>query len=223
MPTAYLFRIDGAKDNDDFFSALHPSFAHVYAGIDFKAGAPGWIPDFVKIVIEPGQFCSLTLIELEATESVALISCRKYLPENSTAIYEAFIGYLVRVVRQCRSTADPREPEFSRLKTAVEEIGHAVVSTAGALRSSTTFVEELPLFDQAQGVVHARPNRPSNPEKHREFRGTMHLSASETKSVGRCIMILDAVLRGRDHSAATLHTWRGQDRSQPLKYYTAVP
>src|SRR5262245_39404254 len=110
MPIAYLFRIDGAKDNDAFFSALRPEMAHVFAGVEFRVGAGGWIPDLVRIIAEEtSDRYSLTLIELEATESVALISCRKYLPEKSVDILAAFDDYLSRVIRQCRSTADARE------------------------------------------------------------------------------------------------------------------
>jgi hypothetical protein len=122
MPTTYLFRIDGAKDNDDFFGAMRASVQHVYAGADFRVGAAGWIPDLVKLVVdEPPARCSLTLIELEATESVALISCRKYLPEDSASIVSAFRKYLDRVISQCRISADPREAEFSQKPPAKPE------------------------------------------------------------------------------------------------------
>jgi hypothetical protein len=52
-----------------------------------------------------------------------------------------------------------------------------------------------------------------------EFRGMMRLSPNDAKAVARCIMVLDAVVRGRDHSDAVFRTWRGQSRSQPLKYF----
>jgi hypothetical protein len=42
----------------------------------------------------------------------------------------------------------------------------------------------------------------------------MRLSAQEAKALARSIMILDAVIRHRDHSSATLHAWRGK---APLK------
>src|SRR5437899_9390134 len=130
MSTVYLFRVDGAKDNDEFFGATRASAHHVYAGADFRVGAAGWIPDLVKVVVEePPERCSLTLIELEATESVALISCRKYLPEDSTGIFSAFNDYLDRVVRQCRSTADPRESEFVRLKIVLSTVSQVMITT----------------------------------------------------------------------------------------------
>jgi len=90
--------------------------------------------------------CSLTIIELEATKSVALISCRKYLPEDPNEIVAAFRIYLDRLIRQCRSSADPRESEFIHLKQRLSEAKELVVTTAGALRSSAILVEELPLM-----------------------------------------------------------------------------
>ena len=37
MFKTYLFRIDGAKDNDDFFDTMRPSVSFVYAGADFAS------------------------------------------------------------------------------------------------------------------------------------------------------------------------------------------
>ena len=70
---------------------------------------------------EPPDSCTLTLIELEATEPVALISCRKYLPEASADIVAAFYAYLDRAIRQCQTTADPRKSELVHLKTLYRE------------------------------------------------------------------------------------------------------
>ena len=39
MSAIYLFRIDGAKDNDKFFNALRPSMSYVYAGTEIKVGS----------------------------------------------------------------------------------------------------------------------------------------------------------------------------------------
>lgn len=218
MSTVYLFRVDGSKDNDEFFASLRVSASHVYAGVDFRIGASGWIPDLVKIVIEePPDRCSLTLIELEATESVALISSRKYLPENSTDILHAFADYLGRLIRQCRSSADPRESEFTRLKNVLLEAKQVTVTAAGARRSPARFVEELPLIDQPKLAAIPRRIEQDPPKKSRSFRGVLHLSANEAKALARCVMILDAVIRGFDHSAATFKDWRGKDRTQPLK------
>jgi hypothetical protein len=218
MSTVYLFRVDGAKDNDEFFGAMRASARHVYSGVDFRVGTVGWIPDLVKLVLEePPDRCTLTLIELEATESVALISCRKYLPENSANILAAFTEYLDRVICQCRTSADPREPEFVRLKAILSQVSQVTVTTAGALRSSTAFVEELPLMDQPKLAAQARAIQEDQEDKARAFQGVLRLSAHEAKALARCVMILDAVLRRRDHSSATFHAWRGQARSQPLK------
>src|SRR5438552_1857138 len=148
MSTIYLFRVDGAKDNDAFFASMRSSVSHAYAGVDFRVGGAGWVPDLVRVIVDdPPDRCSLTLIELEATESVALMSCRKYLPENSADILKAFNDYLDRVIRQCRSSADTREADFAGLKAVLSEISQVTVTTAGALRSSTSFVEELALID----------------------------------------------------------------------------
>src|SRR5262245_15322017 len=137
MSAVYFFRVDGAKDNDVFFGAVRGSAYLVYAGVDFRVGNTGWIRDLVKLVVEePPSTCTLTLIELEATESAALISCRKYLPEKSANILTAFREYLDRVIRQCRMSADPRESELASLKVVLSQASQVTVTTAGALRSS---------------------------------------------------------------------------------------
>src|SRR6266571_5731344 len=218
MATEYLFRVDGAKDNDDFFGIARASARHVYAGADFRVGAAGWIPDLVRLVLEePPNTCTLKLIELEATESEALVSCRKYLPENSGNILSAFGDYLDRVVRQCRASADPREPEFASLRAMLSQASHVTVMTAGALRSSATFVEELPLIDQPKLAAQPRAIQDDQTDKARVFQGVLRLSQREANVLGRCVMILDAVVRQRDHSSATFHDWRGRERTQPLK------
>lgn len=219
MPTVYLFRIDGSKDNDAFFNALSPSAAHVYAGIDFRVGTIEWIPDLVRVDVDDlNSRCVLTIIELEATESEALRSCRKFLPENSTAIVQALTDYLGRVIRDCQARADRRADDFRRLKAVLSEAKHITVTTAGALRSSTKFVEDRPLIDQPKFDSPPRPIETEDQIDSREFRGTMRLGAGDAKAVARCVMILDAVVRSRDHSVAIFRTWRGQNRSQPLKY-----
>src|SRR5712692_5491382 len=144
MSIEYLFRIDGAEDNAQFFDAMRASTRHVYSGAEFRVGEFGWKPDFVKIVVEePPGACSLTLIELEATRAAALISCRKYLPENPVKILNAFREYLDRVIRECEKKTDPRKSEFIDVKRILSDANPITVKTAGALRSSTTFIEEL--------------------------------------------------------------------------------
>ena len=52
----YLFRFDGAKDNDQFFDGVrHESEVMYYAGIETRVGP--WIPDgiSVRLVDRPGD------------------------------------------------------------------------------------------------------------------------------------------------------------------------
>jgi hypothetical protein len=220
MTTTYLFRVDGAKDNDVFFAAMRSSVSQVYAGVDFHVGEGGWIPDLVRVVVEESpERCSLTLIELEATESGALISCRKYLPENSAHILTAFSGYLDRVIRQCQSTADSRASEFAGLKAILSRVGHVTVTTAGALRSSIRFVEELPLIDQPTVVLQPGRGQPDRQDSARSFYGVVRLTRLEAEGLARCVMVLDAVVRHCDHSDTRFEIWRRRTRSQPLKRF----
>jgi hypothetical protein len=218
VTTAYLFRIDGAKDNDEFFVAFRPLVSQVYAGIDVRIGSSGWVPDFIKVVVdEAHQGILITLMELEATESVALISCRKYLPESSTDIVETFGKYLDRVIRHCQSTADDRKNEFVRLKARLLEAKQVNVTTAGALRSATSFVEEISLIDQPQRFVQTRQMQPVLRKTIPIFRGNLRLSADKAKALSRSVLILDAIVRQRDHSEATFKSWRGKN-GQPMKH-----
>ena len=103
----YLFRLDGSKENDEFFLCRRGQGACVaYSGTAMSVG-PGWIPDLIEV--EDDETCfTVTLIELEAVEISALASCRKYLPESSLDIIQKFTAYLETVNRQCLATADPR-------------------------------------------------------------------------------------------------------------------
>src|SRR5258708_7050491 len=148
MAATYLFQIDSATDNDAFFDALKSSISYWYRGTDMAVSSLNWKPDLVKIIVNESKEIRLTLIELDATESTTRISCRKYLPENSIGIVRTFCEYLDRVIRECNSRADPRKEEFVRLKKALSEAEKVTVTTAGALRSSTSFLEELSLIDQ---------------------------------------------------------------------------
>ena len=222
MVNTFLFRVDGAKDNDEFFASFRSGVFCAYAGIDFRVGRAGWIPDLVKVVVDDSSsHCSLTLIELEATESVALVSCRKYLPENSSDIVAAFMNYLDRVIRQCRSTADTREAAIAHLRELLVEVEHVTVLTAGALRASASFVEELRLIDQPGHTLRPVAAGQNGAKQQRVFQGVLRLSQREAQALSRSILILDAVIRGFDQSAATFKQWRGQARSQPLKYLLA--
>ncbi len=218
MPTTYLFRIDMNKDNDAFFNARKSSASQVYAGVGMGIGSSSdWIPDLVEIVIDEQENFTLRLIELEGQKSSALISSRKYLPENSTKIVSILCDYLERVIRACRSSADSREDEFARLKTKLSKAETILVTSAGALRSALEFLEELPLLDQPKVVAQKRFGEKAVPESTQSFSGTLRLSREKAAALGRTVLILDAVIRQRDHSDATFKTWRAQDRSQPLK------
>ena len=221
MPASFLFRIDGAKDNDAFFNALKSSVSHVYAGVDAGFGSSNWKPDFLKVVIGESNDFTLTLIELDVTESIVRASCRKYLPENSTDIINTFQEYLDQVIRQCHSSADPRKDEFTQLKATLLNAEKIIVTTAGAFRSSIDFLEEFSLIDQPQRVMQMQPvsaaSRKKSPEEVRAFRGTLRLSSDEAKALGRPILIFDSIIRHFDHSNATFRVWRGSARSNPLK------
>lgn len=220
----YLFRIDGAKDNDAFFDAMRQSVSHVYAGIELRIGSEAWVPDLVKIAVpEPPDHFSLTLIELEATKSAAKIACRKYQGENPEEIFEAFIKYLDRVIRQCRSNADDRESKFVQLKKLLSQANNRKITTAGALRSSANFVEEWPLYNQPndqpkRAVASRQTQREPQEDKKRPLYGKLNLTQEKKNALSRCVLILDAVIRERirehHHSSATLHAWRPKS---PLK------
>lgn len=220
MTVTYLFRIDGAKDNDEFFSAMRPMVSHAYAGIDFKVGTAGWIPDLVRVVHhEELASCILTLIELESTSGVAMVSCRKYLPENSLDIIRTFSSYLDRVIRKCRSSADLRESEFVKLKRALSGVKDITVTTAGSLRSSVQFVEEFLLLDQPASSRQTGTAKETYSEEMQSLYGIVRLSQNEANILGRSVMILDAVIRNQDYSVAAFKSWRGQNRCQPLKAF----
>ena len=212
MSATFLFRIDGAKDNDAFFNALRPSMSHVYAGVDIQIGSSGWSPDFIKLSIGESNDFTLTLIELDATESIVRISCRKYLPENSTDIVRAFCKYLDRVIAQCR-TAHPYQDEFARLKTMLLEADTVIVTTAGALRSSTSFTEELSLLDQPERIARTQSAETTARTTSRILAPNfgdklLRLSALQANIPSRSVLVLDAVIRKEDHSGARFRGWR---------------
>jgi hypothetical protein len=203
MSSVYLFRIDGAEDNNAYFDAACATACTVYRGVEFRAGTCGWIPDFVRVILgEAPDNCRVTLIELEAMESAAIISCRKYLPENSDSVVQAFFEYLDRVIRECRSRADSRESEFAKLKGVLQQSRQITVTTAGALRSAAHFVEELPLIDQPKSTTHQLYVQLDEELTERVFSGVLRLSQKEAKGLARCVKILDAVIRHCDHSGA---------------------
>ena len=120
MTQRFLFRLDGSKDNDNFFTCRRQQESAIaYSGMAMAVG-PGWIPDLIAVEsIDNGTDYSVTLIELEASEIVARASCRKYLPESSTDIAQRFVAHLDSVLAQCKATADPRLEAFRSLREAL--------------------------------------------------------------------------------------------------------
>lgn len=195
--------------------AIPQGVEQVYAGVEMKIGR-GWIPDFVEVCCDLAEkTCTIRLIELEATETVALISARKYLPEESSRILRAFDTYLDRILDLCRSTSDPRRSAFLQLKTFLTEARSIIIRTAGALRTSRTLLEDLPLIDQPRPERISRCLEPPSIQLFR-FEGEVSLTPRERKTLFRALLILDGVVRGRDHSGANLKNWLGL-RTQPLK------
>lgn len=211
----YLFRLDMAKDNDEFLTLRRASQVdHVYSGTPMQVG-PGGIPDFVEVVVDSDSgTCRLTLIELEATEIPARASCRKYLPEASSEVVRAFLDFLNTVISQCRSTADPRLEAFDELKRLLASSSTITVHTAGALRTSADLLEDLPLIDQPDRLtlpvtVSARSSSSFS------FHGELRLTRAESDGVRRAMRILHAVVVGHDHSGGTMKSWRNL-RQKPL-------
>ncbi len=211
----YLFRLDMAKDNDEFLALRQArQVDHVYSGTPMKVG-PGWIPDFVEVVVDAdSSTCQLTLIELEATEIPARASCRKYLPEPSSEVLRAFHEYLDTVISQCRSTADPRIGAFDQLRVLLTTSSRIAVHTAGALRTSADFLEDLPLIDQPERLTLPVTASAESPSSF-SFRGERRLTRAESDGVRRAIRLLHAVVVGRDHSGGTMKSWRNL-RQKPL-------
>jgi hypothetical protein len=215
MNKTFLFRFDGARENDEFLEHARSQGHLVYSGTEMKL-TRGWIPDFIEVVLDDNLVaCSLTIFELESTENVGRVSARKYLPESSHEILETFRQYLHRVLQRCRSTADPRARDIQQLDDALGHAAQTSIWTAAALRRPPRTVERLPLIDQ--GI--ALRNSPIESRTHYQtssLRGELSLSAREHKTLSRTVLILDAVARGWDKSDASLRAWRGA-RSQPLR------
>jgi len=211
----FLFRLDGSKENDDFFSCRgRRENVVAYSGTAITVG-PGWIPDLIEVdSVDDGAGYSFTLIELEASEITARVSCRKYLPESSTDVVQRFVTYLDSVITQCHATADPRLDAFRSLREALGNQVTAVVRTAGALRSSTEFLEVHTLLDQPERIS-LRPSQPVVAGQVFALGGIRSFSRGETDGLRRTVRVLHAVVTGHDHSSATLHSWRNL-RRKPL-------
>lgn len=174
----------------------------------------GWIPDFVEVVLVEDGTCSITLVELEATENRALVGARKYLAESSESVSSAFRQYLQRVLERCRSMADPRAAEIQVLNDALLR-SSLEVWTAAALRQPPRVLERLAFIDQC----HRSQTPAVVPEETRaaaNLDGEVLLSARDHKTLSRSVLILDAVVRGWDKSEASLRAWRNL-RAQPLR------
>src|SRR5579859_5078721 len=129
----FLFRFDGARDNNPYIEIAQERGFVVFAGTAMQIGP--WTPDFMRVMLdEDGQNCEIAIIELEANATAARISARKYLPESSQLVIEAFLSYIDRICIQCRTTADPRLREFINLKAAINNGPNLTVLTAGSLK-----------------------------------------------------------------------------------------
>jgi hypothetical protein len=213
----YLFRFDGAKDNDEFFEkARHESEVMYYAGIEMRIGP--WIPDGIRVRFSdgpggPGEI-QIVLIELEPTDVQARISARKYLPEPSNGVIQSLREYLERVEAQCRASGDPRLPEFRRLAAALGSVGYGQVSSAGHRRDCLSPVETLALIDNDRAF--AVQSRPAAVPTKFVFGGDVILTPLQNKILARAVRVLDATVRGHDHSGAALKNWLAH-RTQPLR------
>jgi len=197
---------------------MRRSVSLFYRGAGFLVGDAPWIPDGVRVEVgEPPAGCCLTLIELEEIRSQALISCRKYLPEDSRAILDAFDEYLQRKISECKSTADGRESALIQLRDRLRQNIPVSVKTACALRLSDRMIEELPLIDQPKAARSrgVREENVQSPDKkgsaslgEAAFRGAVRLDPKRLKELYRCVLVLDAVIRHKDHSSAKFHSWR---------------
>jgi hypothetical protein len=187
-------------------------------------GEAPWIPDGVRVEVDEATSEScVTLIELEETKSEALISSRKYLPEDSKTILRSLDEYLRRKISECQSTADDRGAVLIHLRASLQRSSSVAVKTAWALRSSRSIEEGLHLIDQPLTVRSRAAATSALPEdggkrngsdiqrpsaEVMEFRGVQRLDRQAAHALSRCVLILDAVIRQKDHSGAAFHSWR---------------
>lgn len=92
--------------------------------------------------------------------------------------------------------------------------------TAGALRTSSDYVEDLPLIDQPEQLTISDGDTSRPPPKFL-FHGERRLTRSESDGVRRAIRYLHAVVAGRDHSGGTVKSWRNL-RQKPLEQAVAT-
>lgn len=215
MKHRFVFRLDGSKENDEFFGMRRSREDIVaYSGTAMLVG-PGWIPDLVEVEIaDDGSRFNITLVELEAQEITARASCRKYLPEPSNEILHRFVEYLQVVTKQCQATTDPRLDEFIALQVLLSGTATVEVRTAGALRSATDYLELHALLDQPNRMSITNGRAPSNTATF-DFEGVITFSREKKDGLRRTVRVLHAVIAGHDHSDGTLHSWRNS-RRKPL-------
>jgi hypothetical protein len=210
----FVLRLDGAKDNDEFFDRRRQLGAAVaYSGTSMSVGS-AWIPDLIE-VDEDASELQITLVELEASEPAARVSCRKYLPESSTSVLESLAGYVAAVVKQCRGTADPRLTDFEWLAAQLNGDRPKSIRTAGALRSAAGFLELHSLLDQPQRLTSASTPTDS-PLASVQFEGVRSFTREEVDGLRRTVRVFHAVVTGDDHSATTVHSWHNR-RRKPLE------
>jgi len=212
MERTWFFQFDCSADNDGFFAG-----SNLYRGKRFRVGA--WEPDGLRVDLtghHPAR-CIVTLIELEAKKSDVWMSARKYLPEEPEEVLETFRDYLKRVIRECRTTADPRRPALCELERALQGRG-IEIKTAGALREASwiqPMLEELPVVGRdglrPQYLRTKESKVQVEPESAQVFptRGTgVKLDQQGAKALLRCLLVLDASIRGLDHSNADFRNFR---------------
>jgi hypothetical protein len=216
MSRPFLFRIDNARDNDEFMNLRRERHGdRLFSGTAIKIG-PGWIPDYIELSVDEGKNeIRLTLIELEANEGTARASCRKYIPEPSAAIVEAFHAYLDTVLAQCRLTADPRLDGFRQLKETLVRSTKVIVQTAGAIRNSPDFIELYPLLDQPIQNPIGGAHATADEQSQIQLEGQRSLSRLEIDGVRRAVRLLYAVAAGKDDNGGL---WKSHKnlRRKPL-------
>ena len=219
MSRTYLFRFDGARANDAFLGSASRQGFFVFGGIEMRVGSCRWEPDFLLVTSSESQaHICLTLIELEATEPVAKVSCRKYLPESSIAIVEAFAAYLDRIVGHCRTTADLRLSRLLELRTALRLAKQVAVRTGGGLRTADAplLVEQWPLLDQPSAGAVFAPVPALDGSAPLSLEGVVLLTPLQNMILHRALIIIDASLRRQIHTGATLKTWARSRHQTPL-------
>jgi hypothetical protein len=190
----------------------------------------GWIPDIVQVRLDAlKRSLELTLIELEATEANALISSRKYLPEDKATVISRFDSYLGIVLKECRRTGDPRRQAIEQLLTFVRSHPATEVFAAAALRKGARLLECRPLVNHAEqmaaldaeesalvldprvGVNQDEVAQATHPRSggidQPTFEGTLQLTRRESETIKRAILIVDAVIRDVGASDAALRKW----------------